>query len=132
MSQSDKISLLRYAIENSKPVSAVIRDLPRVFCPHILGTTNQRCSIVAWQFDGYSTIGDLPNWRRFDLDEISSMQVIEGPWHQGFKRSHHTKKFEFDEVDAIADSEHLGTISAVSPIDQRWHSWLPSNINPLR
>jgi hypothetical protein len=132
MSQNDKISMLRHAIENSKPVRAVIRDLSRVFCPHILGTMNERRSIVAWQFDGYSTIGDLPNWRRFDLDEISSMQVIDGPWHQGFKRSHHTKKFEFDSVDAIADSEHLGTISAVSPIDQRWHSWLQSSIHPLR
>jgi len=114
-SQDEKIRLLRYAIQNSKPVSAIIRNLRRVFCPHILGTMNLRCSVVAWQFGGYSTIGDLPNWRRFGLDEITSIQIIDGPWHRGFRRSDDTKKFEFDLVDAIAGSEHLGDIRVVSP-----------------
>jgi len=130
--EDEKVHLLRYAIENLKPVRAVIRELPRVFCPHILGIVNQRCSLVAWQFDGYSTIGDLPNWRRFDLDEITAMQVIEGPWHQGFRRSRGIKKFEFERVDAIAGPEHLGTIKVVSPSGERWHSWLQPHLSPLR
>jgi len=64
-----KIVLLRYAIENSKQVSTVIRNLTRVFCPHILGTRQMRYFVVAWQFDGYSTIGTLPDWRVFGLEE---------------------------------------------------------------
>jgi hypothetical protein len=120
MSQDEKAGLLRYAIENSKQVSAVIRNLPRFFCPHILGTIRRRYSIVAWQFDGYSTMGDLPHWRRFDLDEISSMRVIDGPWHRGFGRSRGQKKFEFDQVEAIAGPEHLGAIRVVSsPAERR-------------
>jgi hypothetical protein len=107
--------LLRYAIENSKQVSAVVRNLPRVFCPHILGTRHLHYSIVAWQFEGLSTIGDLPNWRRFDLDEITSMELADGPWHRGFKRTRGPKKFEFERVDAIADPGQLGDIRVVSP-----------------
>jgi hypothetical protein len=115
MTQDEKIVLLRYAIENSKQVSAVVRNLPRVFCPHILGTRQLHYSIVAWQFEGPSTIGDLPNWRRFDLDEITCMELVDGLWHRGFKRTRGPKKFEFERVDAIADPGQLGDIRVVSP-----------------
>jgi hypothetical protein len=114
MTQDEKIVLLRYAIENSKQVSAVVRELPRVFCPHILGTMNLRCSVVAWQFEGLSTAGDLPNWRRFELDDITSMELVDGPWHQGFRRLRGPRKFDFDRVDAIADPGHLGYLRVVS------------------
>jgi hypothetical protein len=81
--------------------------------------------VVAWQFEGFSTAGDLPNWRRFELDEITSMKLADGPWQRGFKRSRGPKKFEFDQVDAIADPEHLGDIRAVAPRsspDKRSHN----------
>lgn len=115
MTQDEKIGLLRYAIENSKQVRAVVRNLPRVFCPHILGTMNLSYSVVAWQFEGYSTAGDLPNWRRFELDAITSMELADGPWQQGFRRSRGPKEFEFNRVDAIADPGHLGDLRVVSP-----------------
>ena len=115
MTQDEKTGLLRFAIENSKQVSAEIRNLPRLFCPHILGTMSLRCSVIAWQFEGFSTIGDLPNWRRFDLDDITSIKLVCGPWHRGFTRSRGPLKFEFDLVDKIADPQHLGDIRAVSP-----------------
>jgi hypothetical protein len=47
MTKDRKIVLLRDAIKNSKQVSAVVRELPRVFCPHILGIMNLRYSVVA-------------------------------------------------------------------------------------
>src|SRR5262249_34399779 len=115
MTQDEKTGLLCFAIENLKQVSAEIRNLPRVFCPHILGTMGLRYSVVAWQFDGFSTIGDLPNWRRFDLDDITSIKLVCGPWHRGFRRSRGPLKFKFDLVDKIADPGHLGDIRAVSP-----------------
>jgi len=114
MTQDEKTGLLRYAIENSKQVRAVVRNLPRVFCPQILGTMNLSWSVVAWQFDGFSTVGDLPNWRRFDLADITSAELAYGPWHRGFRRSRGPLKFEFDLVYVIADPEHLGDIHAVS------------------
>jgi hypothetical protein len=77
MTQDEKICVLRYAIENSKQVSAVVRNLPRVFCPHILGTRNLCGSVVAWQFAGLSTAGDLPNWRRRGLPVSHQQTHIE-------------------------------------------------------
>jgi hypothetical protein len=115
MTQDEKIVLLRDAIVNSKQVRAVVRKLQRVFCPHILGTMNQSYSVVAWQFGGFSTIGDLPNWRRFGLDEITSMQFVDGPWQRGIRRLRGPRKFEFDQVDAIAGPGHLGDVRVVSP-----------------
>jgi hypothetical protein len=112
--RSNSLGVLRYAVENRKQVRAVIRSLPRVFCPHIIGIRGLHWHAVVWQFDGYSSIGDLPNWRRFEIDEIKNLEVVDGPWHRGFKRTRDPKRFEFDAVDAIADVEHLGNVRAVS------------------
>jgi hypothetical protein len=112
--QERKIGALRQAVENRKQVRAVIRGLPRVFCPHILGSLGARWYAIVWQFDGYSTHGDLPNWRRFELDEIANIEVIDGPWHRGFRRTKDPVKFEFDSVDAMADTGFLGNIRPVT------------------
>jgi hypothetical protein len=71
--------------------------------------------VVAWQFDGFSTIGDLPNWRRFELDEITNMEIADGPWQRGIRRLRGPRKFEFDRVEAIADPGHVGDLRVVSP-----------------
>lgn len=115
-----KARTLMYAVENKKQVRAVIRGLPRVFCPHILGTKGPRWHAVVWQFGGYSSIGDLPNWRRFELAEIMDIEVVDGPWYRGFRRTRDPRKFEFDAVEAIADAEHLGN---VRPISSSFLSW---------
>ena len=81
--QDTKIALLRDAIENTKQVRAIARNLPRVFCPHILGTINGHWCVVVWQFGGYSNTGDLPNWRCFALRQLDQIQVRDGPWHPG-------------------------------------------------
>jgi predicted DNA-binding transcriptional regulator YafY len=121
--QERKIGTLRYAVENRKQVRAVIRGLSRVFCPHILGLRDSHWHAIVWQFDGYSTIGDLPNWRRFELDEIADIEVIAGPWHRGFKRTKDPQKFEFDAVDSIADTQYLGNIRPVTSSFLNWANW---------
>jgi hypothetical protein len=113
MTQSAEVELLRTAIENAKPVSAVARNLQRIFCPHILGTKNGRWCAAVWQFGGYSTMGNLPDWRYFDLADLQSMQIIDGPWHRGFRRSR-PEEFAFDLVDTMADTERSGNIRVVS------------------
>ena len=106
-----KIVLLRDAIENTKQIKAIARDLPRTFCPHILGTLNGHWYVVVWQFEGYSNSGDLPNWRRFGLDELSEIEVRDGPWHPGVRRRRRHRTFPIDHVDTIADPNHIGDIS---------------------
>jgi hypothetical protein len=118
-----ELGTLRYAVENRKQVRAVIRGLPRVFCPHILGTRGSHWQTVVWQFGGYSSIGDLPNWRRFGLEEIANIEVLDGPWHRGFRRTRDPRKFEFDAVEAIADAEYLGNIRPVASSFLVWANW---------
>jgi len=108
--RDSKIALLRNAIENTKQIQAIARDLPRVFCPHILGTRNGHWYVVVWQFEGCSNSGDLPNWRYFGLDELSEIQVRDGPWHSGLLRRRRRRRFTMDRVDSIADPDHIGYI----------------------
>ncbi len=108
--QDIKIALLRDAIENTKQVQAIARDLPRVFCPHILGTMNGHWCVVGWQFEGYSNTGDLPNWRCFALGELDKIEVRDGPWHPGSLRRRRRRTFPIDHVDTIADPDHIGDI----------------------
>ncbi len=108
--RDSKIALLRDAIENTRQIQAMARDLPRVFCPHILGTTNGHWCVVVWQFEGYSNKGDLPNWRLFALDELDEIQVREGPWHSGSFRGRRRRTFPIDRIDTIADPDHIGDI----------------------
>ena len=110
--RDSKVALLRDAIENTKQIQATARDLPRVFCPHILGTRNGHWYVVVWQFEGYSNSGDLPNWRCFRLDELNELQVRDGPWHSGLLRRRRRRIFPIDRVDTIADPDHIGYIGA--------------------
>jgi len=113
--QDNKIALLRDAIENAKQVKATARNLPRIFCPHILGQRNGYWYVVAWQFDGYSSAGDLPNWRCFEVDGMEEIEILDGPWHRGFLRSNRHKIFPMDRVDTIAGSAHIGHVRVQEP-----------------
>ena len=108
--RDSKITLLRDAIESTKQIQAIVRVLPRIFCPHILGTMNGHWYVVVWQFEGYSNAGDLPNWRCFRLDELHEIQVRVGPWHPGLLRRRRRRAFPIDHVDTIADPDHIGHI----------------------
>ena len=108
--RNGKIALLRDAIENTRQMQAMARELPRVFCPHILGTMNGHWYVVVWQFEGYSNTGDLPNWRLFALDELDEIQVREGPWHSGSRRRRRRRTFPIDRIDTMADPHHVGNI----------------------
>jgi hypothetical protein len=110
--RDSKIALLRDAIENTKQIKAVARDLPRVFCPHILGATNGHWYVVVWQFDGYSNSGDLPNWRCFGLDDLSEIEVRAGSWHPGLLSRRRRSTFPINHVDIIANPDHAGLIDA--------------------
>jgi hypothetical protein len=114
MTLDTKVRLLRHAIENAMQARATVRDLTRIFCPHILGKKNGCWCTAVWQFGGYSTIGNLPNWRCFELAEFTSIEIRHGQWHRGFRRRR-PEEFAFDLVDTIAGAEHCGDIRAVSP-----------------
>ena len=69
----NKIELLRGAITGIQQVTGLGKDLPREFCPHILGTKRGVWRVLTWQFAGLSDSGELPGWRCFDLNDLSNL-----------------------------------------------------------
>jgi hypothetical protein len=50
----------------------------RLLDPHaIYRTGNDHLYVHAFQVDGVSTSGELPDWRRFDLEEISRVEPLD-------------------------------------------------------
>jgi hypothetical protein len=41
--------------------------------PHVLGLYNGRLQLLSYQLSGASVRGGLPDWRRFDVNELSSL-----------------------------------------------------------
>ena len=77
--------LLREAVLGRRQVRAVYRGLPRLFCPHVLGTKGDRLHCLAYQFAGESASGPVvpgspDNWRCFVVDDLSEVAIQKGPW----------------------------------------------------
>lgn len=52
----------------------------RVVEPHVVGLVRGRAELMAFQVRGHSRSGGLPEWRRFYLDEVSDVRVLEEPF----------------------------------------------------
>lgn len=77
--------LLRQAILRRQQVLAVYKNLPREFCPHVLGMKGDARHCLGYQFAGQSTTdaivpGSTGNWRCFVVDDLSQVSLREGPW----------------------------------------------------
>ena len=65
----DMYGLIWTAIANKQPISAIYKDLPRLFCPHRLGRNRLGqprvlCYPYGWKNDsGLGPIGSPENWR---------------------------------------------------------------------
>jgi predicted DNA-binding transcriptional regulator YafY len=68
--------LLHDAIDGRNVVRFDYRGRERIAEPHVLGTKDGRLQILTWQIGGSSSSGPLPNWRRFFVDELSSLRVM--------------------------------------------------------
>ena len=82
------IDLIKHAIQNKRLVEFSYHGNPRIAEPHVLGmSTNDREVLLTVQIGGYSSSGNLPDWRMFYLDEIVNLKVLErefqvvGTWH---------------------------------------------------
>jgi hypothetical protein len=45
--------------------------------PHVYGIQDGKRQILVYQVDGESSSGNLPNWRRMDLNKISDMHMLD-------------------------------------------------------
>jgi len=109
------IALLRTAIRELKQVVGYDNDLYREFCPHVLGHKEGVWKVLVWQFGGTSSKpDDLPNWRWFELRDLSGLTLRDGEWHRGWakRRSDHRQHLL---IDTVVDDAHAAEILDTSP-----------------
>jgi hypothetical protein len=74
------------AVANKRPIRAIYKERPRLFCPHRLGRNQagQR-RVLCYQYGGESESGLAPigspaNWRCVALEKLRAVELLEGSW----------------------------------------------------
>ena len=68
------------AIRDKKFIEFYYHGLPRIAEPHVYGITNGVRQLLGYQTGGHSSKGGLPDWRRFDLNQISRLSILLQPF----------------------------------------------------
>src|SRR5512133_2254891 len=74
------------AVANRKPIEAIYRGRPRLFCPHRLGRNREgQLRVLCYQYGGESQsgldpLGSPANWRCVALEKLSGVKLVEGAW----------------------------------------------------
>jgi hypothetical protein len=82
----DIYQLVWTAIASKRPIEAVYKGLPRLFCPHRLGRNRGgEMRVLCYQYGGESESGlEAPgspaNWRCTALEKFSRVKLREDPW----------------------------------------------------
>ena len=79
--------LVSAAAVQHRPIAALYEGARRLLCPHVLGYNQpgeQR--VFCYQYGGETKSGPLPIsgagiWRCLALRKLSSVEVLDGPWH---------------------------------------------------
>ena len=69
--------LIKRAIREKKLIHFDYHGFNRIAEPHVYGITNGIRQFLGYQVAGGSSRGGIPDWRRFDLHEIRTLQVFE-------------------------------------------------------
>ncbi|CAM2180995.1 WYL domain-containing protein [Burkholderia orbicola] len=69
-------ALILEAIKNKRMIEFIYRNLVRVGEPHVYGVTNGVKQVLVYQTGGRSSNGGLPDWRRFDLAQMSRIGTL--------------------------------------------------------
>lgn len=83
---ADVYRIVRTAVENRPPISAVYDNRRRLFCPHRLGRNKGgQFRVLCYQYGGESESGLKPagspdNWRCIALDKLSRVKLLDGAW----------------------------------------------------
>jgi hypothetical protein len=118
-SLDDKVAVLRDAIRSLKQVTGLCNDLPREFCPHVLGTKRGEWQVLVWQFDGLSEKGTVPGWRCFELRDLDQIASREGEWHRGYSTGQREQTC-VDQIDTSVDPAHAAELRESERGHIRW------------
>jgi hypothetical protein len=106
--QTDVYRTVRTAVESRRPISAVYvyHERHRLFCPHRLGRNKEgQRRVLCYQYGGESESGLKPvgspdNWRCIALDELRSVELLNGLWRTAPNHSRPVSCIVDAEVDA--------------------------------
>lgn len=68
---------VRAAINQRRLLEFRYHGATRVVEPHVYGVHHGKQQLLSYQVGGHSRSGKLPNWRRFDLEEVVGLVVLE-------------------------------------------------------
>ena len=82
----DMYRLIWTAISKRQPISAIYKELPRLFCPHRLGRNRLgEPRVLCYQYGGESEsglgpIGSPDNWRCVVVEKLRCVELVNGSW----------------------------------------------------
>jgi predicted DNA-binding transcriptional regulator YafY len=71
-------AILLAAIRQKHLVQFVFKGNERIVEPHDYGVQNKVARLLAYQVGGVSSSGGLPDWRNFNVANISSLVMLDG------------------------------------------------------
>jgi len=96
---------IRAAIVHRRPIAALYRGRRRLLCPHLLGWNRRgRLRVLCYQHGGDSETGLQPNapsenWRCLAVENLSQVELLDGPWHTADNHSRPQTSIEDVELD---------------------------------
>lgn len=71
------LELIKQAIIQKLLIKFYYQDFQRIAEPHILGLKDGVLQVLVRQVDGQSNSGLVPDWRRMNLENILSLQILD-------------------------------------------------------
>jgi hypothetical protein len=74
------------AIAKRQPISAIYKELPRLFCPHRLGRNRRgQPRVLCYQYGGESEsglgpVGSPENWRCVVFEKLRRVELLNDSW----------------------------------------------------
>ena len=98
-----------------------LRGRRRLLCPHLLGwNRHRRLQVLCYQYGGDSESGLKPadaadNWRCLAVENLSQVELLDGPWQTAENRSRPQNCIEEIELDVDACPELVPPIQSTNP-----------------
>jgi len=70
------VGQIRKSISGKNIVTFRYANLFRVCEPHVYGMANSRLQLLCWQENGESQRAGIPQWRRFDIEDIEDFKIL--------------------------------------------------------
>ena len=96
---------VRAAIVHRRPIAALYLGRRRLLCPHLLGCNkHRRLQVLCYQYGGDSESGLEPagasdNWRCLAVENLSQVELLDGPWQTAENHSRPQTCIEEVELD---------------------------------